>query len=297
MKRTKSKVQFGDPEAHQLVLPDWFPPEMPVPEIVELPVADILEHLWASMFGPQPDKPLLDSISQYGILQPVLLLRVLSDGQYGYFVLDGRRRLRAAVKLGIASVKAQVYQQDSREAAPALTLTVNQNRRRNIWVEYQAVKDLLDRDATEQQITMVTGLPIPTIRLRMKLGRLHPFFQDCLKNGAITANVAMATAKLPETLQIRLVAQWGTKSRLTLSDLKAVRLATHKAATATLGEALGDIPIPDDMGIVVGDPMSDEEVRYHRVFTALCRAIGAKAAAEIAEGTEVQGGVDNPDAD
>src|SRR4029434_5271358 len=59
------------------------------------------------LMGPAPDRALVDSVRDFGVLDPVLLERHESLRR-PYVVRDGRRRIKAARLAGLTSVPAVV---------------------------------------------------------------------------------------------------------------------------------------------------------------------------------------------
>ena len=150
--------------------------------------------------GPEPDKALVESVREFGVIEPIVLIEW--DGQD--YLRDGVRRVKAARLVGLAQIEAKIYTL-SPGFGPRFTLVLNNQRSHNPITEYEAIKDLLAQPGmTKERITQITGVPRATIDKRLYLGRLHPDLLRALADGTLKPGVAEACSKLGEQTQARL---------------------------------------------------------------------------------------------
>lgn len=208
-------------------------PEKP-PVVVDerIPVDELPEIL----VGPEPDAALLRSIKRYGILDPVLVIETPSSGSGTHYrIADGRRRVKAARKLGIEKVPARIV--DDAEIpwmGNVITIASHATRKANPMSEYEAIKTLVDAGHSESEIQQATGLAIPTIRQRMQFGGLTPILRKAVSSGEIKSSVALRAAKLSKKQQTALGRVLRKNGKLTGKDVEEVRRVKVDAARAAL---------------------------------------------------------------
>lgn len=174
-------------------------------------------------YGPEPSRAMLQSVREVGILTPVLLVRSPRDGSYE--VLDGLRRIWAAREAGLAEIPARVAAGASGGNA-ILTLITNEQRSTNPVSEYRSITTLVDDRYGETEISRLTGMPIQTIRKRMRIANLITQFFEMFELGDLPAALAEELAKLPEGEQREAYRRWCEGEKLThglLQDVRAVR--------------------------------------------------------------------------
>lgn len=190
---------------------------------------DVLAHVEV-----QPaSRELIESVRALGILQPILV----RYNENEYDIVDGRRRLDAARKVGLTGIPVMVALTDL-SIADVATLAANATRRSNPVAEFDAIQRLAKQGATIKHISGATGMSLPTIKARIGLMRLSPALTGAFRAGKITTSVAEGAAKLPPSLQEILAATLLTKGRLTETDIHTVRTARSQQATAQLPDTL-----------------------------------------------------------
>jgi ParB/RepB/Spo0J family partition protein len=182
-----------------------------------------------------PSHELVACIQRFGVLTPIV---VFDDGTR-LRIVDGRRRVAAARAAGYDSIPATVYQADG--CIPDLiTMVLNEQRRENPVADFNAIRRLQRRGATEREICEVTGMSASRIHRRMKLAALHRDLFEGLGRGELTVAVAEACAALPTAQQAGLVARLRESGRLTMSDVRGVRTARKADAVSAMTlEGLG----------------------------------------------------------
>ena len=153
-------------------------------------------------FNEQPLNELMDSISQNGILQPVI---VRAD-ENGYEIIAGERRWRAACLLELDTIPAIVRQADD---AKTLELALVENLQRedlNPIEQARAYKALIDQfDLTQEQLAQRIGKTRSSIANTIRLLDLAQEVQDFVSRGTLSMGHARAILALSKPAeQIRL---------------------------------------------------------------------------------------------
>lgn len=223
------------------------------------------EFKWVSVddipVGPQlPNKDMLESVENFGVMQAVILFTNPKDGSYE--IAGGSRIHMAALEQDIEEVPALVYPPDDWGFFSSARLTLNANRSPSPIAELDAVVALLASGLNEQDIAESTGLPVRIVQKRISLSGLRDELKLALQSNKITLGVAEATARLSSEQQSMLVQRYIDNGRLSARDIKDVillttpetervtqtkmsipedwREATRKAATAAIQH---DIPL------------------------------------------------------
>lgn len=213
MSATATQVSFADMIGEL----DW--EDRPVP-IDRLPAP----------IGPEPDGAFRRSVKAIGIMNPILLV---DRGKGGYYVIDGYRRIRAAIDADLGEIPARVIPEGEFELG-ILTLIANEQRSENPIVEYWAVRALLAAGHSETEIAKLTSMSVPTIRKRMRLANLIPDFVAIFELGELSSSMADTIARLSAEDQSKLWDIWNTNSgRVTRDDVRAVREASRPVIAQT----------------------------------------------------------------
>jgi len=222
------KTQKPEPNLSSL-----FPETAPDVVSEDLPVGLIDGPLLGS--DPSPD--LVESIKTVGVLVPIIVQR-LKAGAEVYYIVGGRRRLKAARAAGLQVIPCRVLPPDV-ENPEAFTLSENFSRSTNPVSEYVAILELIGRGYTRQQITKTLGVKASVLDQRLQLGRLVPTLLGLLETGKIKASVGEAAAKLPEAIQKELLKTFEkANDRLTLKDVAEAKRVRREKTSASLGDVL-----------------------------------------------------------
>lgn len=180
-------------------------------------------------FKDEKLQELADSISQKGILQP-LLVRPL--GEDGFEILVGERRWRAAKIAGLKIVPAII--KDTHDA-DALEVSLIENLQRddlNALEEARAYKRMIDEFGLDiEKVSKVTGKASSSVSNILRLLTLSQKIQDAIISGAISTGHAKAVLSLKdaaaqEKLCLRIIAN-------NLSVREAERLASGEKTAKT----------------------------------------------------------------
>ena len=138
---------------------------------------------------------LVASIEAHGIINPIT---VIENGMpNAYLVVAGFRRLAAARKLGLKKVPCHVIQKGDEVREIALSENVN---RINMtpYEECKAVKNLVNKKNTVQQIARKFGRTVRWVLVRKKLADAGEEILEKVKDGFIGLDAAAKLADLPD---------------------------------------------------------------------------------------------------
>ena len=150
-------------------------------------------------FDSEALSELADSISQHGVLQP-LLLRPLLTG--GYRIVAGERRWRAARMAGLTEVPA--------DAEEMLFALIENLQREDLTPleEARGYRTLIEtQDFTQEEVSQAVGKSRPAVTNALRLLNLPEDIQQMLEKGEITAGHARTLLSFKREEDMRLAAQ------------------------------------------------------------------------------------------
>lgn len=220
---------------------DLLPDELPEGEYATLPIDQLKLG-----FGPEPEHGLIESIRRLGILQPVIVETRAphpEDAEWGWRVIDGRRRVLAAEMVAQEAVPCYVLPYGAVNPH-VIQLASHALRSRNRAAEIDAIEALMRDGAGERDIAVATGLTVQEVRALLPLTTLSRTVRQALREGKVKASVAQEMVKLPASAQRRLEAKLTGEGKLTGGDVKEQKLVrTQQAAAALdLGALAGSVP-------------------------------------------------------
>ncbi len=131
---------------------------------------------------------LADSISQHGVLQPLLLRPMVSGG---YRIVAGERRWRAARMAGLSEVPAVI--REMTDAEEMLFALIENLQREDLTPleEARGYRTLIETQGfTQEEVSQTVGKSRPTVTNAMRLLNLPEDIQEMLEKGEITAGHA-----------------------------------------------------------------------------------------------------------
>jgi len=147
---------------------------------------------------------LADSISAYGILQPL----TVRDRGGVYELVAGERRLRAARIAGLREVPCLIAEVGEEDAALLALIENLQRRDLDYMEEAAAIARLIRRyGLSQQQAAEKLGKSQPTIANKLRLLRLSAPVIDCLRQYGLTERHARTLLRLTDPEQQLAVAR------------------------------------------------------------------------------------------
>jgi len=167
-----------------------------------------------SVRNMQPDEELRASIAQQGVLNPIHVRR--KKGSSKYFVVDGHRRLLAAVAVVERGPMPKVPVVDhgyiSDKEALIISLSTNDNRKNLTKSEtLGAVERLQGYDMTPPEIAKVLGKSVATVKEYVAVTKASPRMREAakkpVKEGGIAPRAAAQASTLPQREQEKLASE------------------------------------------------------------------------------------------
>ena len=183
---------------------------------------------------------LADSISQHGVLQP-LLVRPLAGG--GYQLVAGERRWRASRIAGLKEVPVIIKELSDTEAMQLAIIENLQREDLNPIEEAEGLQALIDKCGFNQEEAAASvGKSRPAITNALRLLKLPPEVRDMTREGTISAGHARALLAFDNDALILEVADRIVSHKLTVRDVEkmAQKPKTQRAKTAKRRDSFYD---------------------------------------------------------
>ena len=219
---------------------------------------------------------LAESISQHGVIQPLLVSEQRTDdGQLTYQLIAGERRWRAARAAGLTEVPVTIREATTQEH---LELAIIENVQRSDLSpleEAAAYQRLIsDFSLTQQQVAERVGRSRTAVANTVRLLDLPPVVNVSLARGEITEGHgrALLGAATPE----QLVEAWGqvVADQLNVRQTEELIRARREPAPEVDAESVEQL---DEAVVAVADPgLRGPAVVTEGLAAALQRALGTK---------------------
>lgn len=187
-----------------------------------------LERIIAPADSLPPSRAFIRSIQLYGIIEPLLLTPGAAKGYYE--ILNGRRRYRAAVEIGLDNVPATLLMLDDAEnlRAAALTIATNRFRSENPVAATRAAATLFKAGVDDHEIQHLTGLQQAEIAKLRKLTVADPRILRAVASGRCNVGHGFAIAALPGPAQAHVLERMETPGPVgvMIREAKQARSAT-----------------------------------------------------------------------
>ncbi len=169
---------------------------------------------------------LADSISQHGVLQP-LLVRPLLEG--GYQLVAGERRWRASKMAGLKEVPVVIKELSDVETMEIAIIENLQREDLNPIEEAEGLQALIDRCGfTQEDVAVSVGKSRSAIANSLRLLKLPQEVRDMTRNGEITAGHARALLAFDNEAMIYEAAQNIIKNNLSVREVERLVKMTEK---------------------------------------------------------------------
>lgn len=169
---------------------------------------------------------LAESISQYGVLQP-LLVRPRKDGSYQ--IVAGERRWRAAKMAGLKEVPVTVRDLSDDETAAIALIENLQREDLNPIEQAQGLSELIESyGLTQEEAAYRVGKSRPAVANILRLLKLPDDIREMVVQGKISEGHARAILGFENEDDMRYAAALIVKDRATVRDIE--RMAKSKSA-------------------------------------------------------------------
>lgn len=170
---------------------------------------------------------LADSISQHGVLQP-LLVRPFLDG--GYQIVAGERRFRAARMAGLTEVPVVIRDLSDSETMQ-LALIENLQREDLTPVEEAlGYKRLMDEyRLTQEDVSRVVGKSRPAIANALRLLSLPEDIQKLISDGRLSAGHGRTLLSFKDEKEMEKAARLASTEDISVRELEKLAKRSNKA--------------------------------------------------------------------
>lgn len=172
-------------------------------------------------FNNETLKQLADSITEHGVLQP-LIVRSIAAGNY--MIIAGERRWRAAKMAGLSEIPVIIRDDLSDEQAMQIAMIENLQRENlNPIEEALGYKELIDRfGMTQDKLAQVLGKARSSVANSLGLLALPNGVQELLRNGSLSAGHCKALKKVKDAALMTELAHKAAEGELSVRQVEAI---------------------------------------------------------------------------
>ena len=230
-----------------------------------------VEELDISLVDTNPDQPrknfdkdalaeLAKSISQYGVIQPIIVAPV--DGRYE--IIAGERRYRASKEAGLKKIPAIVRDLSEMERKEIALIENLQREDLNPIEEAMAYKTLMEQySLTQEELASKLGKGRPTVANSLRLLHLAPAVQEMLVAGRLTAGHSRALVILKDPAVQVSFAMAARDKQLSVRQLEFM---VQKRVNPEKRKPVPKTPLAPELKGLVND--------MQRVFATKVKAVG-----------------------
>jgi ParB family chromosome partitioning protein len=167
-------------------------------EVLDIPVTDIVENPRQprTYFSPSELEDLINSIQEYGIIQPLIMTR--SGNRFE--LIAGERRLRAARTLGLKTVPAIIRDANEQQKLELALIENIQRQDLNAIEEALAYRALIDEfNLTQEQVAKRVGKSRSNVTNILRLLDLPEEILTALRDGKISKSHARTLLAEPDS--------------------------------------------------------------------------------------------------
>ena len=182
-------------------------------------------------FDPEALKELAESISQHGVLQPL----VVRAAAQGYELIAGERRWRAAQIAGLEQVPVVLRDCDDRRLLEIALVENLQREDLNPLEEAEALAQLAEqRGMRQEEIAAVVGRSRSAVANSLRLLGLPDEVKELVRHGSLSAGHARAILGLPPSMQVPSARQAVAKD-LSVREVETLARGGAKPRPAPVG--------------------------------------------------------------
>lgn len=150
-------------------------------------------------FSQKKIEELAASIKENGLIQPIILRK---SSLFGYEILAGERRFRAASFLGLETIPAVVKELSDDEMLKQAIIENLQREDLNPIEEAESYQNLIDKGLTHDEIAKIMGKSRPYISNIVRLLQLSKEVRQAIKEEEISQGHARLLVPLKEEEQL-----------------------------------------------------------------------------------------------
>ena len=162
---------------------------------------------------------LADSIQKAGVMQAIVVRKL--DGEDGYELIAGERRLRAAQIAGLKAIPASIKNVDDRTAAEWALIENLQREDLNPIDRAEAFDRLIVKfEATQKEIAEQLGIDRSSVSNFLRLNDLDGFVKDAVRDGRLSMGHAKVLLSIPDVTQSKAIASRCMKEQWSVRELE-----------------------------------------------------------------------------
>ena len=189
------------------------------------------------VFDREALQTLADSISTYGVLQPIIV-RANETLPNLYELIAGERRWRAASMAGLTEIPAVVLEGDDLKIAQISLIENIQREDLNPVEEAMAYEALIDKfDLTQEQVAKQVGKSRPAIANMLRLLELPEEVLIMLRDKEISAGHARAILGLNDEENMAILAHRAVDNDMSVREVEAAVKRMNDAARRSENES------------------------------------------------------------
>lgn len=206
------------------------------PAADERPVMQLAATRLAARRVPEDNyqRRLCDSVARFGVMHPLM---VRADGAGGRFVVvDGARRLAAALACGVSSLPCLL--ESAEIGAEELTARIKRPGA-SMFAQAEALRELIERcGLTQQEAATRLGVSQSTVANKLRLLKLGEGEREQIERLELSERHARAILSLPAELRgeaLEKIEHGGLTVAATESLIEQLRAPRHRAAIRDVG--------------------------------------------------------------
>ena len=172
-------------------------------------------------FNNETLKQLADSITEHGVLQP-LIVRSIAAGNY--VIIAGERRWRAAKMAGLSEIPVIIRDDLTDEQSMQIAMIENLQRENlNPIEEALGYKELIDKfGMTQDKLAQVLGKARSSVANSLGLLSLPNGVQELLRNGSLSAGHCKALKKVKDAALMTELAHKAAEGELSVRQVEVI---------------------------------------------------------------------------
>lgn len=258
--------------------------EVPGARLARLPLDEIVPNAAQprSVFDQDDLAELVHSISEFGVLQPVVVRPVMGRGGAKYELVMGERRFRASKAAGLTTIPAVVKDTADENMLRDALLENLHRAELNPLEEASAYQQLLsDFGITQEALASRLGRSRPQISNTLRLLRLPADVQARVAAGVLSAGHARAVLSLESVEMMRRLADKIVNEDLSVRAAEAA--AAQLKAPRTVARA-----VPEEQGGHAGHLSSVADHLGDRLNTRVKVTLGARKGQMVIDFSTIQ---------
>lgn len=186
-------------------------------------------------FDPEALQTLADSISEHGVLQPILVRPIFGGG---YQIVAGERRYRASLMAGLTDVPVIIRDLDDKKTMEIALIENLQRENLNPVEEAMGYRTLMENHGmTQEEVAAAVGKSRPVIANALRILKLPEYVLALVSEGKLSAGHARALASIEDVERICSLAEEivekGLSVRFAEQAVKPEKVKKQKVSTVT----------------------------------------------------------------